>query len=64
MAYTEKKKIYDMKYQKEKIKRIPLNVQKDKYDEIKSAADNVGETVAGYIKGAIERRIESEKHRE
>lgn len=60
MAYSEKKKIYDMNYQREKIKRIPLNVQKDKYDEIKSAADRAGESVAGYIKEAIERRMKSE----
>ena len=33
--YNEKKKEYNMKYQAEKLKRIPLDVQLDFYDEIK-----------------------------
>lgn len=51
---------YDMKYAKEKLKRIPLDVQKEKYEEIKAAADAVGETVNGYIKRAIDDRIKHE----
>lgn len=50
----------DMKYKKAHIKRIPLDVQKEKYDEIKAAADKAGETVNGYIKKAIEQRMENE----
>lgn len=50
---------YMIKYQKEKLKRIPLDVRKEKYDEIKAAADSVNESVSGYIKKAIDRRIES-----
>ena len=42
------------------MKRIPLNVQKTKYEEIKAAADNVNESVNGYIKKAIDMRMESE----
>ena len=41
-------------------KRIPLDVPKDKYEEIKAAADAAGEKVNGYIKKAIDMRIESE----
>jgi predicted HicB family RNase H-like nuclease len=37
-----------------------LDVQKEKYDEIKAAADKAGETVNGYIKKAIEQRMENE----
>lgn len=48
---------YDMQYAKDKLKRIPLNVQKEKYDEIKAAATAAGETVNGYIKKAIEMRL-------
>lgn len=43
------------------LKRIPLDVQKDKYDEIKAAADSVKESVNGYIKKAIDERMEREK---
>ena len=53
------RKEYNVKYKKEKIKRIPLDVRKDKYTEIKAAAESVGESVNGYIKKAIDRRIES-----
>lgn len=60
MVYTEANKKADMKYKKAHIKRIPLDVQKEKYDEIKAAADKAGETVNGYIKKAIEQRMESE----
>ena len=50
---------YLKNYAKQKLKRIPLDVKKNKYDEIKSAADKAGESVNGYIKTAIDRRMES-----
>lgn len=58
MAMTEQRKDYLYNYQKEKLKRIPLDVTKEKYEEIKAAADAVGETVNGYIKKAIDERME------
>ena len=61
MSYKENKKTYNMNYAKDKLKRIPLDVQKEKYDQIKAAADNVNESVNGYIKKAIDIRMESEK---
>lgn len=60
MNWKENKKAYNKKYVSENMKRIPLNVQKTKYEEIKAAADNVNESVNGYIKKAIDMRIESE----
>lgn len=60
MSYKENKKAYNMNYAKDKLKRIPLDVQKEKYDQIKTAADNVNESVNGYIKKAIDMRMESE----
>ena len=51
---------YDMQYAKEKLKRIPLNVQKEKYNEIKTAASATGESVNGYIKKAIDERMKRE----
>ncbi|MDE6052724.1 MAG: hypothetical protein K2G55_02960 [Lachnospiraceae bacterium] len=58
MPTNETKKQYDMQYAKDKLKRIPLNVQKEKYEEIKAAAKSVGEPINGYIKKAIDERIE------
>lgn len=55
---NKKRTDYLIKYAKDNYKRIPLNVKKDKYDQIKSAADRAGESVNGYIKTAIDQRIE------
>ena len=51
------KKQYTLEYAKSHLKRIPLDVQVEKYDEIKKAAEKVGETVNGYIKKAIDNRL-------
>lgn len=53
MATSEKKKQYDLQYAKEKLKRIPLDVQKDEYVTIKAHADKQGESVNGFVKRAI-----------
>ena len=58
MALTEQRKESMYKYAKEKLKRIPLDVQKEKYEEIKAAADAAGEPVNGYIKKAIDERMQ------
>jgi uncharacterized protein (DUF1778 family) len=60
MNWIENKKAYNKKYVSENLKRIPLNVQKAKYDEIKAAADRVNESVNGYIKKSIDMRMEQE----
>ena len=60
MAYNESRKKASIEYAKRSLKRIPFDVQKEKYDEIKAAADKAGETVNGYIKKAIEQRMENE----
>ena len=49
---------YDIEYAKNKLKRIPLDVQKEKYEEIKAAATAAGESVIGYIKKAVDERME------
>ena len=61
MAENESKKKYDIQYAKNKLKRIPLDVQKEKYDEIKAAAVIAGESVNRYIKNAISQRMEREQ---
>lgn len=58
---SDNRKEYLYKYQKEKLKRIPLDVPIEKYEEIKQASLQVGESVNGYIKKAIELRLESNK---
>lgn len=57
----EKKKQYNREYTKQNYKRIPLNVTHPKYEEIKNASDHAGETVNGYIKKAVDMRLESGK---
>ena len=61
MDYPENKVKYNLEYTKKNLKRIPLDVQKEKYEEIKAAADRVGETVNGYIKKAIDERMQREE---
>lgn len=43
---------------KKNLKRIPLDVQKEKYEEIKAAATAAGESVNGYIKKAVDQRMD------
>ncbi len=50
MALSEQRKEYLYDYQKAKLKRIPLDLPKEKYEEIKAAATAAGEKVNGYIK--------------
>lgn len=57
--YTEAQKKASIKYAKKSLKRIPLDVKLEEYDRIKASADQIGEPVNTYIKGAISRRIES-----
>lgn len=55
------KKRYDAKYAAEHYKRIGLDVTFEKHEQIKAASAAVGESVNGYIKKAIDARIESGK---
>ena len=57
MPTKANKSKYDIQYAKTNLKRIPLDVRKEKYEEIKAAAEKAGETVNGYIKKAIDQRI-------
>ena len=58
MSLTEAQKKANIKYRKENLKRIPLDVQKEKYEEIKAAADKTGESVNGFINRAIDETME------
>lgn len=59
MPYDEKSRDRTIKYAKEHLKRVPLDLQKDQYKRVQDAAAATGESVNGYIKTAIERRLES-----
>ena len=50
-------------YKKEHVKRVPFEVSKDKYDEIKEHAANNKETVNGFIKRAIDETIERDNNK-
>lgn len=58
MSLSESQKQARYNYAKKSLKRIPLDVQKEKYEEIKTAATAAGESVNGYIKKAIDQRME------
>lgn len=60
MTITQKQKESMYRYRDKNIKRIPLDVQKEKYNEIKAAATAAGESVNGYIKKAVDDRMERE----
>lgn len=57
---TEERKQYLYNYQREKLKRIPLNVKKAEYELIYAAAKASGQSVNGYIKQAIKEKMEKE----
>lgn len=60
LEYSENKLKYNLEYAKKNLKRIPLDVQKEKYEEIKAAATQAGKTVNGYIKEAIDEKMEKD----
>ena len=60
MSELDKKTQYNLEYAKKNLKRIPLDVQKEEYENIKAAADKAGEKVNSYIKGAIKQRMDQE----
>lgn len=57
MATTEAQKKAHIAYAKKSLKRIPLDVKKEYYDELEKAAKAAGESVNGYVKKAIEMRM-------
>lgn len=50
---NEKRKEYLKEYRKNKLKRIPLDVSPQLYEQIKAAADKEGESVNGLIRHAV-----------
>lgn len=57
---SEKHKQNSIRYAKEHLKRVPLDMQLWQYDRLKAAASAAGESVNGYIKKAIAMRMQSD----
>ena len=58
MTISRKKVEYNINYAKTHFKRIPLDVQKEKYEQIKDHASATGESINGFIKRAIDETME------
>lgn len=58
MPASDKKKQYDIEYAKTHLKRVPLDLKLDKYNDIKTHAEQQGESVNGFIKRAIDETME------
>lgn len=62
MAYNEAAYKAAVKYKAENIKRVPLDMQKSEYEELRIAAEAAGEKVNQYIKKAIRKRMEDDRN--
>lgn len=58
MSVSEAQKRATMKYKTEKMKRVPLDLQKEFYADIQQHAAARGESVNGFIKRAITETME------
>lgn len=61
MSVSEAQKRATLKYKSEKMKRIPLDVQKEEYTRIQEHAAARGESVNGFIKRAISETMQRDK---
>lgn len=56
--YTEAQKRASIKFAKEKLKRVPLDLKKEDYERLSVAAKSAGMSVNGFIRAAINEKIE------
>lgn len=63
MPKYESQKRANAKYIKTHIKRIPLDVQNEFYEQVKQEAEAAGESVNGFIKRAIMETAENDKRK-
>ncbi len=54
---TDSQRQAHYKYKKAHLKRVPLDLKLEEYQEVKVAAEASGESVNGYIKKAIRLRL-------
>ena len=62
MARTAAQNKATYKYNKEHVKRVPLDMQKTDYEILKQHVDARGESVNGFIKRAISETIERDNN--
>ena len=55
------RKEYLLEYHKTKLKRVPLDLPLQKYEEVKSHCQERSESVNGFIKRAIEEQMKRDK---
>lgn len=60
MAISDSQTKATLKYAKEKLKRIPLDVKKEDYERYKEFAESKGISVRGFIIEAIKEKMERE----
>lgn len=58
MAYNDSQKKAHLKYAKTNLKRIPLDVKLEEYDNIKAFAESKNMSVRGLIMQAIKNEME------
>lgn len=56
----DKKTTYDLKYARERLKRVPLDLTLDDYAVVQMAAEAAGESINGYIKKSVAQRMTSD----
>lgn len=62
--YTESQKKASLKYAKENLKRVPLDLKKEEYKHLSEAAKHCGMSINGFIKVAIIEKISHDKGRQ
>ena len=58
----QNKRKYVSEWKKKNVRRINVEVSPDKFEEIKQAADSLGNSVNGYIKIAIDEKLSKDKN--
>lgn len=61
MSISESQSKATIKYAKENLKRIPLDVKKEEYEEYKTFAESKGMSVRGFIIAAMNEKMERDK---
>lgn len=54
----KRRKGYFTDYKRDHYKRVPIDFKPEEYNEIKDAAENVGETVTAFIRSSVRMRID------
>lgn len=60
MALSESQRRANDKYIKEKYERLPISYPKEFCEKVREAANKKEESLAGYIRKAIEQRMQEE----